>query len=317
MTRYRSRGLTILGLALCACSASSSTTNPPDGGGHQHSHDGPVHTSDAAPGAVVTFSHAHGLGFAANGTLFLPAHDGFRTFAAGHWSSPNLPRHDYMGYSATREGFYSSGHPDPASSEPNPFGVVKSTDGGKTLTRLAFSGQIDFHVMAVGYDSHAIYVFNPAAAGTLAVGPHTSADDGKSFSPCAARGLSGAQPLQLAVHPSDPAMVAAVTRGGLFLSSNSGDDFTRVDGGIQVTAAHFPPGGKTLLFGATELRELDLASKAAKPVASPTLAGAALSYIAVSPTGVTALATTTLDIYLSGAGSEWRRIGERGSGYDR
>src|SRR3546814_19465798 len=56
------------------------------------------------------------------------------------WSSDvcssDLPEHDYMGFATTREAFYSSGHPAAGSNLINPFGLIKSTDAGKTWRQL-------------------------------------------------------------------------------------------------------------------------------------------------------------------------------------
>ena len=107
--------------------------------------------TDRAGGADVEMPHIHGLGFSADGQqLLVPAHDGLRVYAGGRWQVPELPAHDYMGYAPTDNGFYSSGHPAPSAGLVNPLGLVKSTDGGKTLTTLGFQGQSDFHLMGVG-----------------------------------------------------------------------------------------------------------------------------------------------------------------------
>jgi hypothetical protein len=99
--------------------------------------------------------HIHGLGFSGDGKqLLVPAHDGFRVYAEGAWEMPALPVYDYMGFAPANDGFYSSSHPGPSSRLVNPLGLVKSTDGGKTLDSLGFEGESDFHLMGVGYYSH-------------------------------------------------------------------------------------------------------------------------------------------------------------------
>src|SRR5262245_35042031 len=118
--------------------------------------------------------HIHGMGFSTDGRqLIVAAHDGVRVFADGAWIGSDIPAHDYMGYSPTNTGFYSSGHPHTAGLI-NPFGLIKSTDGGKTLTKLGFEGESDFHVMGVGYASHTIYVLNPAPNSRLQPGLYSS-----------------------------------------------------------------------------------------------------------------------------------------------
>lgn len=102
----------------------------------------------AAPkgSAEVTFPHMHGMGFSADGRqLVMAAHDSIRTYVDGAWTRPDVPAHDYMGYTPTNNGFYSSEHPAPESNLVNPLGLIKSTDGGKTFSTLRFNGETDFH----------------------------------------------------------------------------------------------------------------------------------------------------------------------------
>ncbi|MGH2535886.1 MAG: F510_1955 family glycosylhydrolase, partial [Candidatus Promineifilaceae bacterium] len=159
---------TFLALAGCAGGGQGAATLPGefdqagsgDPQGEEGSGDSPV---------TAEFPHIHGLGFSADGRqLFVPAHDGLRLFSDGQWQIPDAPAHDYMGYAPADDGFYSSGHPHPSSGLVNPLGLVKSTDGGQTLTRLGFEGESDFHLMGVGYQNHAIYVVNPRANSRLA-----------------------------------------------------------------------------------------------------------------------------------------------------
>ncbi len=81
----------------------------------------------------MTLMHVHGLSYSADGAqLMIPSHNGLAVFANGRWSKAAGPAHDYMGYSATSDALYSSGHPAPGSGLTNPFGLIKSRDGGKT-----------------------------------------------------------------------------------------------------------------------------------------------------------------------------------------
>src|SRR5439155_1069662 len=80
----------------------------------------------------------------------------------GKWSKAPGPQHDYMGFSATSKHLYSSGHPAPGSGLVNPFGLIRSRDGGKTWDKLGLEGETDFHVLATSWHTNAIYVWNPA-----------------------------------------------------------------------------------------------------------------------------------------------------------
>lgn len=302
-------GLLVLGLGigLVMRPAPSQTTNPAH----------PLSAIDHKH-ASVSIPHLHGLSFSADGRqLIVPAHDGLRIYADGVWSAPDLPAHDYMGYAAADDGFYSSGHPAPGSALVNPLGLVKSSDGGKTLTQLGFAGESDFHGMAVGYRNHTIYVINPAPNSQLPVGIHYSLDEGKSWQQSAAQGVSRV-PIQLAVHPTDPAIVALATEAGLLLSTDYGNTFNAIGVAGAVTAVTFSQDGTSLFYGSTVLSVYDLASGTTTPHTLPALAAQdALSYIALNPAQPEELVIATLErhIYRSADGGHtWSQIAHAGEG---
>ncbi|GAB4577349.1 MAG: hypothetical protein Fur0022_00800 [Anaerolineales bacterium] len=271
------------------------------------------------PGAtpVVTLRDIHGLGFSADGEqLIVPAHDGLRIYANGGWQISDAPANDYMGYSPADMGFYSSGHPGPVSGMVNPLGLVKSTDGGQTLTPLGFEGESDFHLMGVGYFSHVIYVFNPAPNSRLPAGMSVSLDDGQTWQQSALNGIA-ANPYQIAVHPTEAGRVALATQGGLFLSTDFGNTFSLVSPGAA-TAATFNPDGKTLLFGALGLSAYDLETGQTETLSAPALTGDnVMTNIAVNPArpAETALTTAELDVFVSPDGGEtWQQIASDGKG---
>src|SRR6267142_2701809 len=81
----------------------------------------------------VTLTHVHGLAYSADrNRLMVPSHHGLAVYENGEWSKAPGPQHDYMGFSATARNLYTSGHPAPGSSLINPFGLMRSHDGGKT-----------------------------------------------------------------------------------------------------------------------------------------------------------------------------------------
>ncbi|MDP9314385.1 MAG: exo-alpha-sialidase [Chloroflexota bacterium] len=280
-------------------------------------HDHPAGTGGHTHGPV-DIPHIHGLGYSGDGTqLIVPAHTGLRIFDEGGWQTPDLPVNDYMGYAATDNGFYSSGHPGPNSNLPNPVGLVKSTDGGQTLTQLGFAGETDFHLMGVGYTNHAIYVLNPAPNSTLSAGLHYSVDDGKTWQQSAMQGIE-AQPMQIAVHPTKANIVALATEAGLYLSADHGNAFERLGPATPVTAATFHPNGEQLLFGTTSLSTYDLDNQQGGSLSSPTLPQKdAISNIAVNPVdaGELTVATFGRNIYLTeDNGQSWQQIVQDGTG---
>lgn len=265
----------------------------------------------------VQFAHMHGMGFSSNGgQLFVTAHDGFRVYEKGHWIVPDLPINDYMGYSPTNSGFYSSGHPGPASKQINPLGLVKSTDGGQTLTALGFVGQSDFHLMSVGYETHAIYVLDPEGNAILNVGLSYSLDDGKTWHQSQAGGVVG-NILQIAVHPTKDNIVALATDGGLFLSTDYGQNFSQLSNSVPVTSASFAPTGNRLFFGYQNVYSHDLTTGKTDVLPSPTITGNdAITYIVVNPvSSEIAIATFNKDIYLSNDQTRsWKQIAQQGIG---
>lgn len=306
--------LVVAVLVLSACGTPTAAPGAHEAG---QGHEDEGQATARAGSAAIEIPHLHGLGFSADGQqLIVPAHDGLRIFADGRWQVPDLPAHDYMGYAPADDGFYSSGHPAPSSGLVNPFGIIKSTDGGKTLAKLGFEGETDFHLMGVGYKNHAIYVLNPQPNSRLSAGLHYSLDDGKTWKQSGAQGLS-AQPIQIAVHPADAKIVALATEAGLFLSSNHGDNFERVAPG-PVTAASFSPDGTRLVFGATALSVYDLESKETKALQAPQLdAQDAFGYSAVNPVRPEEIAVATFgkDIFRStDGGRSWQPIAQNGVG---
>ncbi len=271
-----------------------------------------------AGASEVTFSHLHGLGFSADGEqLYAATHDGFAVYADGKWQVPDVPRHDYMGYAAVDDGFYSSGHPAAGSGLRNPLGLVKSTDGGKTLIPLGLEGEMDFHLMGAGYRSHAVYAFSPVEKAGLAFGLNYTLDDGKTWQRSAMEGLTG-RLVQVAVHPTEVSVVAVATEEGLFLSTDYGDRFERIGDPAPVTAAAFSPDGGRLLFGFQQLFVYDLSTGQVEAVTAPPISNKdAFGYIAVNPVRPEEVVVSTFDgtIHRSADGMQtWEQIAAQGKG---
>lgn len=287
------------------------------GRGDEHDHGAAASALPHRHDVPADLPHLHGLGYSADGSqLIAAAHSGLRLYMEGEWLVPDVPVNDYMGFSPVEGGFYSSGHPGPDSTRPNPLGLVKSVDLGRSLEHLGFEGESDFHLMAAGYRSHAIYLFNPQPNSRLEPGLHYTLDEGQSWQQAALQGLNSA-PLALAVHPTEPGTIALGSEAGLLLSEDFGARFRLIGPPGPVTAVAFDHTGERLFFGYQQLGSVVLASGEVE--AMPPLAlGAedAIAYIAPHPTapGQLALATMGRDILVLDGQGAWRQIARAGVG---
>lgn len=268
----------------------------------------------------VTLTHVHGLAYSADGKrLMIPSHHGLAVYSNGKWSKAPGPEHDYMGFSATAKHLYSSGHPAPGSGMVNPFGLIRSRDGGRTWDKLGLEGETDFHLLATSWNTNAIYVWNPAPSSRMkAPGLHSTRDDGFLWKPARAAGLEGA-PRALAVHPDDPSSVAVATDKGVYLSRDSGERFSPVVSGADGLALFFELDGKRLWYGAFDgrpiLARVALEGGATDRVALPPLTKDAVAYIAQNPLrrDELAIATFRRSVFLSAdRGRTWRQIAVEG-----
>ncbi|WP_190287446.1 F510_1955 family glycosylhydrolase [Paenibacillus darwinianus] len=269
----------------------------------------------------MSVPHIHGLGYSIDGErILMPAHNGIMTFSERHWSQGPGEKHDYMGFSAVDNGFYSSGHPAEGSNKKNPFGVVKSTDEGKNVQTLAVYGETDFHLMGASYSTKAIYVINPQPNTQMkSPGLYYSKDDGKTWTPTGMQGVAG-DPAAIAVHPTNDAVVAIGTEQGLFLSKDSGQNFENLSD-TQVTSLYFNQKGSLFIGNyrapAASLLQLDIDTKQTIEMKIPELTEDAVAYFAQNPKNPNefAFATFNTDVFLSeDAGETWTKIADKGKG---
>jgi len=267
----------------------------------------------------VTLTHVHGLAYSADGKkLFVPSNDGLAVFEAGRWSRDPGPPHDYMGFAATGKNIYSSGHPASGSGMANPFGLIRSRDHGKTWDRLGLHGESDFHLVAAGWNSGAVYVWNPAPNSRMRQeGLHYTLNDGVTWQMSAGSGLQG-EPRALAVHPDKASLVAMATSTGIFESADYGKSFMQI-AGAKGTAVFYDLDGKHLWYGLFDGRpRLARARLRSGPMAwikLPPMEGDAVAYVAQNPASRVgyAIATFERNVYVSkDSGRVWSQIAERG-----
>jgi len=268
----------------------------------------------------TTLTHVHGLAYSPDGKrLMVPSHHGLAVYENGKWAKASGPQHDYMGFSGTGKSLYSSGHPAPGSGHVNPFGVIRSRDGGKTWEKLGLEGETDFHLLAASWNTNAIYVWNPARNSRMkSPGLHYTLDDGATWKRAAARGLAG-DPRALAVHPDEIKTVAVATSEGVYLSRDAGERFVKTAANGQGLSVFFDLQGKQLWYGVFDggatLARLPLGPAQPVQVRLPPLKEDAVAYIAQNPARKReyAIATFQRDVYLSKDGGEsWIQIAARG-----
>ena len=172
----------------------------------------PASAATHSQGPALPSAHIHGLAVNPDtGQVLLATHDGL--FDATKRPAAKIGgTNDLMGFTPGKEQgvFYASGHPGEGSSLPNPLGLIRSRDGGKTWELLSRQGESDFHALTsttsgiVAYD------------GTLRVSP-----DGKAWTSVKA----AFAPAVLAGHP-DSDTVLATTGDGVQRSTDGGATWT-------------------------------------------------------------------------------------------
>ncbi len=268
----------------------------------------------------VMLTHVHGLAYSAEGKrLMIPSHHGLAIYENGRWSKAPGPAHDYMGFAATSKNLYSSGHPAPGSGLVNPFGLIRSRDGGRTWEKLGLEGETDFHLLAASWNTNAIYVWNPEPSSRMkAPGLHHTLNDGVEWKRAPAQGLSG-EPHAIAVHPDTASTLAVATSHGLFLSRDFGERFTRIASGEEGLSVFFDLNGEDLWYasfdGRPHLARMPLGGSHPVKVSLPPLREDAVAYIAQNPAHRLeyAIASFKRSVYLSkDGGQSWRQIADRG-----
>lgn len=276
--------------------------------------------NSASAAGYITLTHVHGLTYSQDGkNLFIPSHDGLAVYRGGRWSKAAGPQHDYMGFTGTREYFYSSGHPAPGSGMVNPFGLLKSNDGGQTWRKLGLEGESDFHLLAAGYETNAIYVYNAGPNSRMrSSGIYRTRNDGFSWERAEASGLKG-KVLSLAVHPADAAVVAVGTDAGLFLSADQGIHFKPLAKGQRALSVFFELDGQHLWWGSFDvsprLYRLNVHASKQEAVLLPSLTQDAVAYIAQNPVNRSEMAIATFErsVFISeDRGKTWRQLAQGG-----
>ena len=267
----------------------------------------------------VELVHIHGLNFDAQGKrILIPAHFGIAVYQNGHWSKLAGPEHDYMGFTVTHDAMYTSGHPAMDSKLKNPFGLKKSINDGGTWKTIGMEGEADFHVMAAGYFSDAIYVLNIMPNRSMPLrGIYYTLNDGNIWNHAQAR--FAPEPVALAVHPRQSGIVAIGSREGLFLSRDHARSFKPLDDSREVYAICFDFDNSHLFYAGydigSSLIRVDILTGMRSTINTPNMSDDAIAYISQNPVDQRhlAIATFNRDVYISpDAGETWQKIAAQG-----
>jgi photosystem II stability/assembly factor-like uncharacterized protein len=183
----------------------------------------------ASNSLVGSWNDVHGVGFY-DDTLYLATHNGLFKKTDSGWQPVGNEKSDLMGFvvSPAREGvIYSSGH---SASMAGNLGFRKSTDGGQTWQNISpvTSSPVDFHAMdASAVDENLIYG-SPGGGNDI----YVTHDEGKTWERLSPPG----QVISLAADPEDANMVYTGTTEGLFVSSNQGKSWQKVDADLLKAA---------------------------------------------------------------------------------
>ncbi|BCB05589.1 F510_1955 family glycosylhydrolase [Bacillus sp. KH172YL63] len=268
----------------------------------------------------TTIDHIHGIGYPDHkGELVIATHDGLMKYKDAVWYETTGEKHDYMGFQASEDGFYSSGHPEKGSDLKNPLGVVKSTDEGETLEKLAFYGELDFHYLGAGYSSRVLYALNEEPHPELEAGLHRTMDEGENWEQLEMKGFDSTSIGNIAIHPTNQDVLAISSKDGLFISRDGGDSFQNA-GDAKVTTSVYLTEESGLLArieeGSIQLYELDQDSLDISPFPTPELSqDNPIMYISGSPVSSEewSIVTYENDIFTTtDNGRNWERLADKG-----
>lgn len=263
--------------------------------------------------------HIHGLGYAGNqGAPFFAAHDGLKVYENGKWYKTKEQNNDYMGFNATKAGFYTSGHPGQDSNLPNPLGIKTSTDNGQTLDKIALEGETDFHVMGVGYENQAIFVMNPHKNSIMKTEKfYLSEDNANSWQEVQANGLKDVL-ISVAVQPQKVDYLAAAGQQGIYLSKDKGENFEKITDSGQGTSVFFT--NDSLIYGTydgtAKLVKHSLSDGSETEIPLPKMEEDAVMYFAQNPQNEKEMTFVSFNgniYYTKDSGSNWDLIVEAGN----
>lgn len=323
MKYYVATGIAITSLFIITGCSSNAETAPvkKDTVQSQRKHTETVNTSpqnfykETTSGKI---EHIHGIGYAGNMLgVSIATHSGIKVYHNGKWFETKTELHDYMGFQATKNGFFASGHPEPGANLKNPLGLMKSSDSGNTLEKLAFYGESDFHNLAVGYNTEAIYLYNERPNSKLQQGFYFSTNNGQDWKNSKLKGLSSTIH-SFSVHPDQSSVVAVSAKDGVYLSTDYGNTFELFSTSLESTAVtlsnedvFYAPINKHMIT------KKSIATNEETNIQTPSLDSKdAIMYISQNPQNSSEIvfATMKANVFLStDEGKTWKQITKEGA----
>jgi hypothetical protein len=183
-------------------------------------------SSDDTQSEAESVAHVHGLGIdPTDGALHVATHNGlYRMPDDGPVERVSADRHDFMGFTvAGPDRFLASGHPGIGTAafqelDRPLFGLIESTDGGRTWEPISLSGEVDFHALEAAHGN--VYGFDSTSSRFLVSTDGGSTWDERSNIPIA----------DLAVDPADEDRIVVSTADGLAESTDGGRSWQLLDG---------------------------------------------------------------------------------------
>ena len=166
---------------------------------------------DGTPQVPASAGHVHGMGIDDDGRLLLGTHGGAMVVEDDGVRQVSRTPTDLMGFVVDGDTLWASGHPGPGDDLPDPVGLLRSTDGGRSWVPQSRVGQSDFHALTAG--DGVLYGFDGALRRT---------EDGTTWTDLGTDVL----PVSLAAHPADGDVVLATTEIGPVRSTDGGVTFT-------------------------------------------------------------------------------------------
>lgn len=257
-----------LPLALAGCTSATTST-----------------TSDALETMPATGGHVHAISVdPVTAEVLLATHDGLYDATGESSVKVGTETIDLMGFTPTADPqvFYASGHPGPGSTLPNPVGLIRSTDAGKTWEPLSRQGQSDFHALTASRDNlvafdgelrtstdgitwdtstasfaPAVLAGNPSTPVVLATteeGLQRSTDGGKTWKVVPNAPLMQFVAFAASAEKAPTDAVGVAPDGSVHVSSDAGLTWTAtgtVDGEVHAVTAVASANGKTAIWAAT------------------------------------------------------------------